>query len=84
MVFEIRVAGDKGVAIARFLENAPFAGARPVFLGDDLTDEAGFAAAAARGGAGILVGPRRDTAATYGLRDVADVLAWLDEAAVAA
>ena len=50
----------------------------PVFVGDDVTDEAGFAAAAALGGAGVLVGPARDTAATYRVEGVADVLAWLD------
>lgn len=84
MVFEVRVPGDKGAAIARFLDDAPFAGARPVFLGDDLTDEPGFAAVAERGGAGILVGPPRDTAATYRLNDVGEVLDWLDQAAEAA
>ena len=44
-----------------------FAGARPVFMGDDLTDEHGFAAAAALGGAGVLVGPARESAARYRL-----------------
>lgn len=84
MVFEVRVPGDKGQAIAHFLGGAPFAGARPIFLGDDLTDEPGFQAVVAKGGAGILVGPPRDTAATYRLNDVGDVLAWLDEAGEAA
>lgn len=84
MVFEVRVPGDKGAAIARFLDDTPFAGARPVFVGDDLTDEPGFAAVAARGGAGILVGPPRDTAATYRLNDVVEVLEWLAQAAEAA
>ncbi len=84
MVFEVRVPGDKGAAIARFLDDAPFAGARPVFLGDDLTDEPGFAAVAEAGGAGILVGPSRPTAATYRLDGVDDVLDWLGRAAEAA
>ena len=84
MVFEVRVPGDKGAAIARILDDAPFAGARPVFLGDDLTDEPGFAAVAERGGAGILVGPPRDTAATYRLDDVGEVLDWLRQAVEAA
>lgn len=77
MVFEVRVPGDKGQAIARFLDDAPFAGARPVFLGDDLTDEPGFAAVARAGGVGILIGPPRDTAATYRLDDVDAALEWL-------
>ena len=80
MVFEVRVPGDKGQAISRFLDDAPFAGARPIFLGDDLTDEPGFAVVARAGGAGILVGPPRETAAAYRLSDVADVRAWLDAA----
>lgn len=84
MVYEVRVPGDKGQAIARFLDDAPFAGARPVFLGDDLTDEPGFAAVARAGGVGILIGPPRDTAASYRLDDVADVLEWLAEAGEAA
>lgn len=84
MVFEVRVPGDKGRAIAHFLDTAPFAGTRPVFLGDDLTDEPGFAAVAAQGGAGILVGPPRETAATHRLDDVADVLNWLEAAGEAA
>jgi trehalose 6-phosphate phosphatase len=58
-----------------------FAGARPLFVGDDLTDEHAFAAAAAMGGAGILVGAARDTAARWRLPDVASVIRWLDEAA---
>ena len=47
-------------------------------LGDDLTDEDGFRAAEALGGFGVLVGPPRETAARYGLPDVAAVLAWLN------
>ncbi len=43
MVFEIKPAGkDKGTAIAEFMEEAPFRGRIPVFLGDDVTDEYGF------------------------------------------
>lgn len=54
-------------------------GTRPVFIGDDHTDEAGFRAVAAMGGMGILVGPVRDTAAIHQLPDVASVHAWLDQ-----
>ena len=69
----------KGRAVARLLEETdpthPAA-----YLGDDLTDEHGFAAATALGGAGILVGEERPTAATHRLGSVADVHAWLDRA----
>jgi trehalose 6-phosphate phosphatase len=82
MMVELRLPGhDKGSAIAALMARAPFAGHAPVFVGDDLTDEAGFAAAAEHGGAGILVGPARETEARYRLRGVAAVRAWLDGAA---
>ncbi len=82
MMVELRLPGhDKGSAIAAMLGKPPFAGCRPVFLGDDLTDEPGFITCAAAGGAGVLVGERRKTAAAYRLADVAAVRAWLVEAA---
>jgi trehalose 6-phosphate phosphatase len=78
MVLELRTPGpDKGDAVAAFMAHAPFSGARPVFVGDDLTDERGFAAAAGMSGFGVLVGRDRETAAAAGLADVAAVRAWL-------
>lgn len=78
MMVEVRSAGhDKGSGIATLMELAPFAGSRPLFLGDDLTDEPGFHRCAALGGAGILVGGERPTAAHYRLPDVAAVHQWL-------
>jgi trehalose 6-phosphate phosphatase len=68
---------DKGAAVAWLAARAEFTGATPVFIGDDLTDEAGFVAAGAHGGSGILVGPPRATAARWHLGDVAGVRAWL-------
>jgi trehalose 6-phosphate phosphatase len=50
-------------------------------VGDDLTDEHAFQAAAALGGAGILVGPPRASAAQYRLEGVAAVAEWLEAAA---
>lgn len=78
MVMELRTPGpDKGAAVRAFLAEAPFRGARPIYVGDDLTDEAAFEAVARRGGVGILVGAWRPTAATAGLDDPTAVLAWL-------
>lgn len=82
MVAELRPHGaDKGAALRRLMAELPFAGARPVFVGDDLTDEHAFEAAAALGGAGVLIGPPRPTAAQWRLDDVAAVTAWLEAAA---
>lgn len=78
MVVEVLVRGhDKGTAIAALMQRPEFSGSPPVFIGDDVTDECGFAAVEAIGGAGILVGPPRDTMARYRLPDPASVRAWL-------
>jgi trehalose 6-phosphate phosphatase len=56
MLWEIRPVGaDKGAAVARLMERAPFAGRLPVFIGDDLTDEDGMREARRLGGAGYRV-----------------------------
>ena len=82
MVAELRPTGaTKGDAIKAFMTEPEFTGARPLFMGDDLTDEHGFAAAAGLGGAGILVGPERESAARYRLDSVAEAARWLREAA---
>ncbi|HEX8579788.1 MAG TPA: trehalose-phosphatase [Allosphingosinicella sp.] len=82
MVVELRPQGaDKGDALRRLMTEQPFDRGRPLFVGDDLTDEHAFEAAAALGGAGILVGPARATAATWRLDGVSAVAAWLGEAA---
>ncbi|MEO8548042.1 MAG: trehalose-phosphatase [Sphingomicrobium sp.] len=78
MMVELRAGGhDKGSAIAALMRGPPFEGHMPVFLGDDVTDEPGFERCAAMGGAGILVGPERPTAAAYRLASVAAAHDWL-------
>jgi trehalose 6-phosphate phosphatase len=78
MVVEFRPRGaHKGAAIAAFLSESPFLGRRPIFLGDDATDEDGFAEIARRGGVAIRVGEPAKTRASYALPSVAAVLAWL-------
>jgi trehalose 6-phosphate phosphatase len=52
----------------------------PVFVGDDVTDEDGFAAASASGGFGVKVGDG-PTRGRYRCTDVADVRAWLQASA---
>lgn len=81
MVEELRPPGaTKGDGILAFMEHQPFKGACPVFAGDDVTDEHGFEAVAALGGYGVLVGRPRRTHAQFSLRNVEDVLAWLEAA----
>ena len=67
----------KGAAIRRFMDIAPFTGRRPVFLGDDTSDENGFEAVNDAGGISIRVKPPAHTTARYGLAGVAETLAWL-------
>ncbi|WP_206241782.1 trehalose-phosphatase [Novosphingobium terrae] len=82
MMVELRMGGaDKGIALNRLMGQTAMRGTKPVFLGDDDTDETAFRAARALGGAGILVGPMRQTAALWRLPDVAAVHHWLEDAA---
>jgi trehalose 6-phosphate phosphatase len=77
MVFELKPAGvDKGKAIEQFMQEAPFAGRVPVFLGDDVTDEYGFRVVNRIEGHSLKVGPG-DTDARWRLANPAAAKAWL-------
>lgn len=77
-VFEIAPAGaDKGAAIARFLDHPPFRGRRPVFAGDDVTDEHGFDLVNRRDGLSIRVGPATGTNACLHTPTPATLHHWL-------
>ena len=77
MLVEIKPSGkDKGTAIAEFMDEAPFRGRTPVFIGDDLTDEYGFALVNRRGGHSVKVGAGT-SAANWRLADAQAVRAWL-------
>jgi trehalose 6-phosphate phosphatase len=78
MVVEFQPRGiDKGAAIAAFLDEPPFCGRPAVFIGDDVTDEDGFAEIGRRGGIAIRVGPPAKTRAEYALANVRAVHSWL-------
>jgi trehalose 6-phosphate phosphatase len=76
MVLEIKPRGfTKATALEEFMREAPFAGRTPVFLGDDLTDLAGFRAIEAHGGITIAVGGRIQ--GQWRLEDPAAARRWL-------
>ncbi|MEO3473445.1 trehalose-phosphatase [Roseomonas sp. CAU 1739] len=57
MAFEIRPRGaTKGRVVETLMASSPFADRRPVFVGDDVTDEDGMQAARRLGGLGLHVG----------------------------
>lgn len=49
-------AAGKGKVIEAFLHEAPYRGRRPVFIGDDLTDENGFKIVNSLGGLSVRIG----------------------------
>jgi trehalose 6-phosphate phosphatase len=67
-------AVSKGHAVERLMAHYPFHGRRPVFVGDDITDEAGMSMARRFGGLGLRVGE------VFG-GDPAQVRAWLMQTA---
>lgn len=76
-VVEIKPAGiSKGEAIKAFMQEPPFQGRTPVFIGDDLTDEAGFDAVNALGGISVKVG-QGSTHAQWRLASVEETHRWL-------
>jgi trehalose 6-phosphate phosphatase len=77
MLFEIKPRGfSKATAIKAFMKESPFSGRLPVFAGDDLTDQDGFAIVEAQGGISIGVGDH--VRGQFYLEGVAAVRSWLE------
>lgn len=70
-------AADKGAAIRSFMQEPPFAGRRPVFVGDDVTDEHGFAVVNEMGGMSVRIGDAAASGARWQLADVGELHDWL-------
>lgn len=83
MLFELRAdSANKGAALTRLMQRDPFCGTTPIFIGDDVTDEDGFRAAADHGGMGmkvgeITIGDQAQTSAGYTLADIDAVHGYL-------
>ncbi|MGE3332009.1 MAG: trehalose-phosphatase [Rhodospirillaceae bacterium] len=76
--FEIKPRGaGKDLAIARFMRESRYARRIPVFVADDVSDEAAFREVNARGGISIYVGKEKAAAARFGLRSPAELKEWL-------
>jgi len=77
-VIEVKQTGfDKGTAVRELMRYAPFRGRRPIFVGDDVTDERVFPVLPEFGGIGFSVGRRVDGAVGY-FETPADVRWWLE------
>ncbi|HEY5264832.1 MAG TPA: trehalose-phosphatase [Steroidobacteraceae bacterium] len=76
MVLELKPRGfSKATAIKAFMQEAPFRGRKPVFVGDDLTDEDGFRMVEEYGGISIAVGDR--VHGQFRVENAAAVRSWL-------
>lgn len=76
-IVELKPKGvDKGAAIERLLTEEAFRGRRPLFIGDDTTDEDGFIVCIHRGGTAVKVGEGK-TLAPHRLSSTDDVWEFL-------
>ena len=78
LVYEVKARGvSKGAAVARFLETPAFSGRRPVYFGDDRTDEYAFREVLARSGMAVRVGPSPAPPGCLWIEGPAETRRWL-------
>jgi trehalose 6-phosphate phosphatase len=76
-VCEIKQSGfDKATGVHELMLHEPFTGRRPIFIGDDVTDESVFAAMPGLGGLAFSVGRRAQGVAGH-FDEPSNVRAWL-------
>jgi trehalose 6-phosphate phosphatase len=76
-VIEVKSStSDKGSGIRELMKTPPFHGRRPIFLGDDITDEAAFAVMPEFDGFGFSVG-REIEGLAGSFRNPGEVRTWL-------
>ena len=73
-VLEVKpLSHNKGTAISYFMKTKPFIKRRPIFIGDDVTDEDGFETVNKKGGWSVRVGNYRRSKAKFFLPNVKSV-----------
>ncbi len=77
LVFEVKSrAYNKGKAVRELMTMTPFAGRRPIFVGDDVTDQSAFAVMREFDGLGFSVGERIEGLAGH-FAEPSDVRTWI-------
>jgi trehalose 6-phosphate phosphatase len=74
------LGGVKGTAVADFMAEPPFSGRRPLFAGDDVTDEDAFRVANELDGLTLKIGCG-ESEARHRIEDTAAFLRWLERTA---
>ncbi|MBL8569413.1 MAG: trehalose-phosphatase [Phreatobacter sp.] len=77
-VIEVMPRGQsKGTALLEFMQRTPFAGRRPIMIGDDRADEDAFAVAREAGGFGLRVAGEHFNRGDEPFAHAREVRAWL-------
>jgi trehalose 6-phosphate phosphatase len=78
MVVEIKAGRrNKASAVAEFMQEKPFSGRTPAFVGDDVTDQDALQWVTGKGGFAVAVGER--VTGNYRLDGCSEVSSWIEE-----